>query len=112
MSSFIEIFKHIDPFLAGVIFFIIIIPPFFAVIIYAYFYNPKIVIWDWDEIKDADDDKLTFRKRFQRDAYLSTLNQDKKTKKTMIMFTIAFGVFMEIFAFAMLLSYVLTLLFS
>lgn len=103
----IEFLKNLDPFLLGTIFFIFIIPVFIGLIIYIYFYNPKIVMWDWDKIKDADADSLSWRKRYIRDAYLKTLNYDEKTKKNWIILLIAFGGFCELFILCFLAIYLL-----
>ena len=105
----IEFLKNIDPFLLGTIFFIFIIPVFIGLIIYIYFYNPKIVMWDWDKIKDADADSLSWRKRYIRDAYLKTLNYDEKTKKNWIILLIAFGGFCEFFILSFLATYLFAL---
>ena len=107
MSGFIDIFKDLGPFLIVGILFIIIIPAFISLIIHVCFYNPKIVFWDWDKIKDADDASLTWNKRVRRDIYLRTLNYDEKAKKKSIILIISFGAICELFALSWLVICVL-----
>lgn len=107
MSGFIDIIKDLGPFLIAGILFIILIPAFIAHIIYVYFYNPKIVFWDWDKIKDADDDSLTWGKRVRRDIYLRTLNYDEKAKKKSIILLISFGAICELFTLSWLVICIL-----
>ena len=90
--------------------FLIAIPLMGAFIIYTCYFNPRLNMPNWDQIKDADDSSLSWGERYKKNQFLKMVNLDKKSKTIAIIVCVAFTCLMElgvlgIFGLAILLTY-------